>query len=226
MELDNRLKAVAAFVKPGYTAADIGTDHGYLAIRLVQSGKSPHVIAVDKNDGPFNAACRTVEDAGMRDSVEVRLGDGLQPLTPREAEVICIAGMGGNLMKEILSQSPDVTEAAVQLVLQPMNGASELRKWLYENDWHISNEALALADEKLYVIISAEKGNKEMPDNIALEAGPCLIAERPPLFQRHIEELLAKLQKALNGMALSSQAKKDPKYLKYSQRKRELEELL
>lgn len=226
MELDNRLRAVADFVKSGYSAADIGTDHGYLAITLVEEGKCSYVIAVDKNEGPFMAACRTVKNAGMEKSVEVRIGDGLQPLMPGEASVICIAGMGGHLMKDILRQSPEVTEQAEQLVLQPMNGAGELRRWLYEGGWHISEEALAEADGKLYEIISSEKGFKEMPSDILLEVGPCLMRNKPPLFRRHIEERLAKLKKAIEGMSLSSLAQADPKYMIYKQKASELEELL
>lgn len=226
MELDNRLRAVVNFVKPGHTAADIGTDHGYLAIALVEEGKCSHVIAVDKNEGPFRAACRTVQNAGMEQYVVVRLGDGLQPIMPGEVSVICIAGMGGNLMKEILEASLPITDGAEQLVLQPMNGAAELRRWLYENGWHISDEALAEAEGKLYEIISAEKGFEEMPSDIMLEVGPCLMMNRPPLFQRHIEDRLSRLNKAINGMSLSSQAKEDPKYTIYKQKASELEELL
>ena len=226
MELDNRLRAVADFVKSGHTAADIGTDHGYLAIALVEEGKCSRVIAVDKNEGPFLAACRTVQNAGMEKAVEVRLGDGLQPIMPGEASVICIAGMGGQLMKTILQQSPLATEQAEQLVLQPMNGAGELRRWLYESGWHISSEFLAEADGKLYEIISAEKGSREMPSDIQLEVGPCLMMDKPPLFRRHVEDRLAKLNKAINGMSLSPQAQEDPKYLVYKKKASELEELL
>lgn len=226
MELDNRLRAVADFVKSGKIAADIGTDHGYLAIALVEEGKCAQVIAVDKNEGPYLAACRTVHSAVMQHAVDVRLGDGLCPISPGEVSVICIAGMGGTLMKDILENSMQVTEQADQLVLQPMNNAGELRRWLYEHDWHISDEALAEADGKLYEIISAEKGREEMPDDIQLEIGPCLTKRRPPLFLRHIEEKLARLKRAIEGMEHSPKAQTDSKYLIYKQNEKELEELL
>ena len=226
IHLDNRLQAVADFVTPNRTAADIGTDHGYLALFLVQSGKSPHVIATDKNEGPCQAACRTIQGTGMEDRIEIRLGDGLQPILPGEATVLCIAGMGGQLMKQILMATPKVTAQAEQLVLQPMNGTHELRAWLYENGWHLADETLAEADGRIYEILSAQKGQQAMPEDILLEIGPCLSGKNPPLLQRHIQERLAQTRRAVEGMEQSAQARNSKKYLDFKKRIQELEERL
>ena len=226
IHLDNRLQAVADFVKAGRPAADIGTDHGYLALALIQSGKTPHAIAVDKNEGPYLAACRTIQGAGMEQEIEVRLGDGLQPLLPGEATVLCMAGLGGQLLKEILLAKPEVTAKSEQLVLQPMNGTRELRQWLYEAGWHLADEALAEADGRIYEILSAEQGYQPMPEAVMLDIGPCLWANRPPLLQRHIKERLAQLQKAMAGMEESSQARSSQKYLEFKKRAMGLEEHL
>lgn len=226
IHLDNRLQAVADFVKAGRPVADIGTDHGYLALALIQSGKTPHAIAVDKNEGPYQAACRTIQNAGMERHIEVRLGDGLHPLQPGEATVLCMAGMGGQLMKEILLAEPKVSAQAEQLVLQPMNGARELRQWLYGAGWHLADEALAEADGRIYEILSAEKGSHPMPKDILLDIGPCLWEKKPSLLQRHIEERLSLLRRAMEGMEESAEARSSQKYLEFKKRAIELEEYL
>ena len=226
MQLDNRLQAIVDLAEAGAPAADIGTDHAYLALALIRSGKSPHVIAGDKNEGPYLAACRTVKSAGMEHEIEVRLGDGLQPLLPGEASVLCIAGMGGQLITRILTDSPEVTAQARQLILQPMNAARELRRWLYASGWYLAEEALAEADGRIYQILSARKGAAPMPEDILLEIGPLLWEKKPPLLRRHIEERLARARRAVSGMKQSAHALGSPKYTEFTQRIKELEERL
>ena len=147
MHLDDRLQALADFVPEGARAADIGTDHGYLAVALLQQGKANFVVAGDKNRGPYEAAKRTVHEYAIsEEQISVRLGDGLEVVKPGEVDTVCIAGMGGILMNTILEASPEVTEALKTLVLQPMNGAPELREWLYDHEWHIVDENLVIDD--------------------------------------------------------------------------------
>ncbi len=226
MQLDNRLQAVADFVRSGLPAADIGTDHGYLALELVRSGISPHVIAADKNEGPCRAARRTVCSSGMEGKIDVRLGDGLHPIHPGEVSVICIAGMGGQLMKNILAASPSVTTAACQLVLQPMNSGAELRQWLYQSGWFIEDESLVESEGRIYEILSAAKGLREIPPDILLEIGPCIWEKKPPLLRRHLEERLTRLQRAIAGIEQSTQADKTERQEEYKQKAKELEEHL
>ena len=98
MRLDGRLAAVAALVPRGARAADVGTDHAYLAIALLNEQDVETVIATDKNEGPCEAARRTISASGFTNRVQVRLGDGLAPLSPGEVDTVCIAGMGGGLI--------------------------------------------------------------------------------------------------------------------------------
>ncbi len=227
MQLDDRLQALADFVPVGCRAADIGTDHGYLAIDLIREGKANFVVAGDLNEGPYEAAKRTVhENAMAADQISVRLGNGLQVLEPGEVDTVCIAGMGGVLMTQILEQSPDVVKKLTTLVLQPMNGAPELRTWLYRHNWHIADEALAVADGRIYEIIKAERGRVKRPAPLDLLIGPVLWQKKPPLLKHHIESLLFQQRRVLTGMEKSPRACKTKKYEVIKEQVRELEERL
>lgn len=200
MFLDDRLEAVAAFVPQGCRVADIGTDHGYLAMELYKRDNARTVIAADKNAGPCQAARRTLAEAGLADIIQVRQGDGLKALSPNEADTVCIAGMGGKLISDILAAEPAVLQGLGCMVLQPQNAYSTLRRWLYEHGWHIADEALAQVDGRVYQIVKAEAGREDMPSELALKLGPVLLAKRPPLFAQHVENNLASCRKILNGL--------------------------
>lgn len=213
MNLGDRLQAVADFVPQGSRVADIGTDHGYLAVALVKSGKAKFVVASDKNTGPYEAAVRTVRENGLADNViSVRLGDGLKSLRPGEVDTVCIAGMGGALMVEILEGSPDVVETLDALILQPQSAAPELRRWIYRKHWHIEDESLVLDDGRIYEIIMAKRGRRKMPEQLMLEIGPVLWQKKPPLLRHHIEALLFQERRVAAGMEKSDAAKKSKKY--------------
>ena len=223
MRLDDRLAAVAALVPHGAHVADVGTDHAYLAISLVEGGVAETVIATDKNEGPCAAARRTLSAAGLAHRVQVRLGDGLAPLSSGEVDTVCIAGMGGGLMAAILAAGPDVLSRVSRLVLQPMNDAARLRRWLYENGWHIAEESLAMEDGRLYEIIAAEPGGEKMPEPWLLPLGPILWKERPPLFARHVEAQMERLRRILRGMEKSEAAHGSGAYRNIAEELREME---
>ena len=227
MHLDDRLQALADFVPEGSRAADIGTDHGYLAVALLQQGKANFVVAGDKNRGPYEAAKRTVHEYAIgEEHISVRLGDGLEVVKPGEVDTVCIAGMGGILMNTILEASPEVIDKLKTLVLQPMNGAAELREWLYDHEWHIVDESLVIDDGRIYEIIKAEKGSRKKPSGLDLLVGPKLWKKKPPLLRHHIEALLFQQRRILNGMEKSDRAKGDKRFAQVKRRVKALEERL
>lgn len=214
MELDARLRAVAALVPTGCRVADIGADHAYLAMHLWQTGRLSGVIAADKNEGPCRSARRTLSAAGLTMDIPVRQGDGLLVLAPGEADVACIAGMGGALIIAILAAAPEVLRTLRRLILQPMNDAPLLRRWLYEHHWHLAAETLAEADGRLYEILAAEPGAVSLPELGLLLIGPCLWEKKPPLLKKHIESLLLKAYRAAAGMEQSPAAMTREEYRK------------
>jgi tRNA (adenine22-N1)-methyltransferase len=194
------LQAVADFVPPASSVADIGTDHGYLPIELFKINSTRRVIAADLNAGPCQAARRTISEAGFSEVIEVRQGDGLAALTPGEVDTVCIAGMGGKLEADILEAQPDVTAKLQCLVLQPQNGFEYLRGWLYDHNWHIEDERLSKVDGRVYQIIKAIQGQKEPLTEAELILGPVLIKKRPVLFAEHVQNNIEQLDKIRQGL--------------------------
>lgn len=201
MGLAKRLSALAAYVPPGGVVADIGTDHAYLPIFLIEAGISKKVIATDLNPGPLESATRAVEERNLRDRIDLRLGDGLQTLEPGEAEVLVLAGIGGNTIKEILAAKPDVLISVNRLVMQPMADAGDLRIWLAGNGWKIISEKLVDEDGRLYQIVIAEPGRELFDDKLYLELGPRLIEGRDPLLNVYLDKIIDQYERALNGVA-------------------------
>lgn len=187
------------------TVADIGTDHAYIPIELVRSGKCTKVIASDIRKGPADAARRHVEKYGLSDKIDVRLGGGLKTIYPGESEQIIIAGMGGEMIVKILSDDEETAKAS-SLILQPMNGQYEVRKFLAENGYKITAEDLAAEGGKIYNIITAEKGEMPAPkDDFEYQIPPCLNSH--PLF----DMLLAKKEREFTKILLGNEkaAEKD-----------------
>lgn len=212
MELSRRLAALAAYVPAGSAVADIGTDHAYLPVYLVKTGVCRRVIATDVREGPFSSAKDKVKGYGLDGRIELRLGDGLQALKPGEAEVLVLAGMGGNTIREILAAAPPVLNQCTRLVLQPMADAGDLRIWLAGRGWKIWNEQLVKEDGRIYVILAAVPGEESAKDELYLELGPRLIEKKDPLLAVYLERITNKYERVLAGLAVSqskaAQAKK------------------
>lgn len=151
-----RLKKIIDYVNTGI-AADIGTDHAYVPIELIRSGRASHVIASDVRQGPLDIAKGNVAQSGLSDKIETRLGSGLSVLSPGEADTIIIAGMGGELIADILLND-DMTARQAELILQPMNSQYELRRWLIDNSYTILKEDLENEGKRIYNFLIVRSG--------------------------------------------------------------------
>lgn len=130
--------------------ADIGTDHAYIPIELIKRGICKSAIATDISTGPAEIAKEHIKNEGL--SIDVRIGGGLAVLKPGEVQQIIIAGMGGKMIVSILEDSPEIAKNT-KLILQPMNGQYELRKYLTENNFTVTCEDIAAEGEKVYNLI-------------------------------------------------------------------------
>ena len=225
MNIGDRLEAIGKLVPQGCVLADIGTDHAYLPVWLLEQGKIASAIAGDIAEGPCLAAKNTVSMHGMKGKVEVRLGSGLKVLQTGEADCIAIAGMGASTMIEILEADMPLAVEAKRLVLQPMAGAASLRKWLIQNGWHIVAEDLVADGRHLYEIMAVERGESEAFSDAVLEIGPSLIEAKHPLLAKQFARQINNYKKLLANMGKSEQAKASEKYIAWEKLVQELEAL-
>lgn len=161
--LDRRLQAVAALVRDGSRVADIGTDHALLPCALVAAGRCPSAIASDIRVGPTEAAQRTVAATGLERAVSVRLGGGLQTVSPDEVDDIVIAGMGGETIASILQDTPWTKDPHYRLVLQPMTRPERLRRFLYDNGYEIQTETIVKDGRHLYTVLCVAYSGTVVP---------------------------------------------------------------
>lgn len=152
---DLRLTYIADRVRPGSRVADIGTDHAYLPVELVKSGKCPGAIATDIRPGPLENARHSVAAAGLSAVIDVRGGDGLAPVQAHEVDDIVIAGMGGETIAAILAAAPWVKTPHYRLVLQPMSRPEELRRYLLTEGFSIESERSLCEGEHVYTVLVA-----------------------------------------------------------------------
>ena len=148
--LSKRMQENADLCFAGGTVADIGCDHGYLSIYLVQSGKKDRAIAMDVRLGPLSKAKENVSAYCLEDKITFRLSDGLEKLKVGEADTIIIAGMGGPLMEQILTKGRDVALSCKELILQPQSDIPHFRRYLMDEGYLFLDERCVFDEGKYY----------------------------------------------------------------------------
>ena len=133
VKISERLRTAAGLIGEGERLADVGTDHGYVPIYLVERKRIPSAIAMDIRTGPLERAREHIRMYGMEDYIQTRLSDGVAALKPGEADAILIAGMGGGLVIHILESGRSVCEQAHGLVFQPQSELPKVRRFLMED---------------------------------------------------------------------------------------------
>lgn len=239
VELSRRMQAVADMVTTGNRVCDVGCDHGYVSIYLVQAKKAPHVLAMDVNKGPLLRGEAHVKQFGVKDYITLRLSDGLLNYHKGEADTMLAAGMGGRLLMEILDREPEKTADFKELILQPQSELPLFRKYLREKGYRITEENMVLEDEKFYPMMKAvpslEKkscqenqkkreadGGQNADSRLAMEdmLGPYLLRERNPVLLLFIRQEIRVKESILNELSKSGVSDK------IESRKKELSEEL
>lgn len=159
--IDGRLCVCASLVREGARLADIGTDHAYLPVWLAMNGKIKSALACDVREKPLKSGAENIEKYGCADIVSTRLSDGLDKISPDEADDIVIAGMGAELMTDILSRADWVRSPEKRLILQPMTKAFILRKWLCDGGFEILCEIPCTHAGKYYTVIHTQYSGKK-----------------------------------------------------------------
>lgn len=187
MELSKRLQAVADLVSEGEIVADIGTDHGYIPIYLVQTGTCMKAFAMDINKGPYLRATQHVAGHGLSHQITTRQSDGMKALKEGEATSIIIAGMGGALVIKIVEQEKRLWETIHEMILQPQSELAKVRTYLQENQWKVVQEEMILEDGKYYPMMRVIRGVEEAYTGAELAYGRILIGEKHPVLKIFIE---------------------------------------
>lgn len=201
IHLTERLRAIADLVPPCGAAADIGTDHGYIPIYLCQAGRIRRAIASDIHEGPAERARIHAAAEHLAGKISVRVGPGLLPLAPGEADGAVIAGMGGLMICRILEEGRHIAENMDWLVLQPQNHSSDLRRWLAAHGYCISRERLVKDGGQIYQILQVRRGVMEPMTEAEEEAGLWRDRREDPLFPEFLGKLIRKREWTIQGVA-------------------------
>ncbi len=154
-------------VTPGNVTADIGCDHAYTGIYLVQSGISPRVIAMDLRPGPLDTARENVSSEGVSDRIELRLSDGLQGLAQGEADTVLISGMGGPLILSILEKNLQKALSASELILSPQSDVEDFPEGLKKLGFTVSETRIVEEADKYYFVLRCVKDDgTEYPQDV------------------------------------------------------------
>ncbi len=227
IKMSNRLKTAASLVSRGAVLADIGTDHGYIPIYLLQQGRIPRAIAMDVNRGPLERANRHIAHFGMGDYIETRLSDGLAALKPGEAGSILIAGMGGGLALRILQAGKQTAQAAKEVILQPQSEIERVRRYLEAEGYVTETEDMVFEDGKYYPMmrvscgagshgLGAEGGLRELGYRYGLK-----------LLEQRNAVLLAYLERERHTYGkIYEELKKQPSSAPVMLRRRQVEEIM
>jgi tRNA (adenine22-N1)-methyltransferase len=202
LPISQRLLACAGFVSPGDRVADIGCDHGYLTIHLLNTGIARSVIASDINEGPLQSAIRNAEKYGVRDRVTFFLSDGVRNI-PRDFDTLVCAGMGADTIMSILHHAPWLRDPKYRLVLQCQSKRPELRQWLYDTGYRIRRETLAKDGKFVYSVMDVVYAPGEGPTPAETYISPQLLADGHPLLPEYYDRVVSGERKTVAGMRCS-----------------------
>lgn len=200
MEISERLKTVASFVRTSRTIADIGTDHGYIPIYLCLEDAIDKAIACDVNREPVRRAECNINMYGLGSRIETRLGDGLKPLKQNETEGVVIAGMGGMLIIEILDECLEKTGEINELVLQPQTDVDKVRKYLHKIGFKIDDEDMIFEDGIYYNVIRAVRGREKYNNEADYLFGKINIERKNAVLKEFLLKDMAKTDKIIEKL--------------------------
>ncbi len=202
--ISKRLLTAANMVDKGAKVADIGCDHGYLGIYLLQNGQASFVYASDLREGPLNAARRNAEKFCVGQQMEFVCADGFTGIDPNKVDTLICCGMGGDLIRKMVEKSPWVRDGKYTLILQPQAGQAEFRKWLAGGGFSILEEQPVFDDRFVYAAMKI----RYTGDCTVLSPGQSYVTEQmlscsSEDLPKYLERVLDSLEKSITGMTMS-----------------------
>lgn len=214
LPISRRLLACADLVPAGARVADVGCDHGYLGIHLLQTGRAAHVIATDLREKPLQKARANAAQFGTADRMDFFTANGLAAVDPQTVDTVVIAGMGGDNIASILDAAAWVHDPRYTLILQPQTSGNDLRRYLGRAGFSIEAEALVRDGGFLYFTILARFGGGTPLTPGQQYLSPQLLRSRDPLLPAYFDRILNALERTVAGITAGG----DEKKLDYYQR--------
>lgn len=191
VQLSVRLSAIASFVPKGSHVIDVGTDHAYIPIYLVESGLAVTCLATDINKGPLEKAQKNISAHGIQ-CIELMQTNGVEGIAPDKGDVLMISGMGGYLIVDILKRGQELVKNLKRMILQPQQDIIEVRKYIHHIGFKIVEETFVKDEDKYYTVIVAEPGVEQYEQEYEYLYGKKLIEKKLPMFKEWVEMKLAK----------------------------------
>ena len=215
--LSNRMQALTDMVTPGTVITDVGCDHGFVSVYLVQKGLSPWVIAMDVRSGPLERAREHIREYGLQDRIETRLSDGLHGLKTGEADGMICAGMGGPLMEKILTEGREQAQGFAELILQPQSEIPHFRTFLMDEGYLLLDENIIYEEGKYYFMMKVrwlgtmtdDAVRQKVGDSWKTEGldpglaegfGPLLLSRRDRILREYLEWMLTERKQIAERM--------------------------
>lgn len=212
MKLSARLEKIVGLVDKGVRLADIGTDHAYIPIELLKSGKIDFAILSDINKGPLENARKEIRRQGLADKTDLRLGSGLEVLESGEVDQVIIAGMGGILIADLIEKKLGLCKSLDKMILQPMQAQEDLRSYLNKRGFSIIDEYLVREDFRIYEIMEVRYGGGTQDiDDIYYEIPTKLIEKKDPLLPDLLDKKIRENKSILEKLERSSQGQETNK---------------
>ncbi len=224
--LSKRLSAIVDMVPDEavtQTVADVGTDHGFVPIRLLLDRRIARAIAMDIRPGPLSRAREHIEQEGLSDVAEVRLSDGLSALREGEAQGVVMAGMGGELMLRILDEGGKVREGIRWWVFSPQSELSRFRHGLEEMGLGIVRETMLEEDGKYYTVMLAVPGRMHYESEADYRYGALLIDNASPVLREFLKKEEKRINTALRALSSSDKEAASQRYAALEKEKKEIE---
>lgn len=208
MDKSKRIEFIISNLEKVTTLADIGTDHGYVPLLALRNKLCEKAIACDINKDPLAKGKLNAILEGLDDKIEFRLGNGFEPLNVNEVEEVVIAGMGGNLIRDIIEEDLNKVASCKYLVLIPAQNPEVLREYLYKNDFEVIKEDLCFDEGIYYELFKVRKaeGNATELDRIYYEISPMLLRSKHPLMKDYIDYKIDEYNKILGFITDNSES--------------------
>lgn len=226
LPINKRLRCCAAEVKTGARVADVGCDHGYLGIYLLQRGQASFVHACDLREKPLKKAMQNALLYGVADRMHFSRADGLRAVEPGTVDTVVCAGMGGDLIAQILNAAPWLKEKGCTLILQPQSSGNDLRRYLGENGYTILTERLVQDGRFLYAVMQVRFGGGKPLSPGRQYASDALLRSNDPLLLPYLSRIERSLQATVAGISKGVTEEDKKKLAYYSAAYKEISEIL